>query len=89
LSDSKLYVECSEVPLLRVPSWPELSVKNIWPVVSGLPNLQDYFPDNFDPYSPRVDRRFFWGIIGAVYPGLIKDLVEDCRKQRLARANKD
>ena len=48
-------------------SWPELAVKNVWPMVKDAPGLRDYLPSDEMEHGRFPDKIFFWGILFSVH----------------------
>ena len=72
----------SEVPLAEVPLWPELSVGKMFDLAMGhVKGFARYMPDEWVG-DKRTDRNYFWGVFYTLNPGLIKEIISDCRRQR-------
>lgn len=67
-------IERYKVQRIKIPTWPELAVANLWPTVIKDPVLKNYFPDQM-PKGKVPDREYFWGVIHTVKPGYFKGLV--------------
>lgn len=67
----------------HIPCWPELAVKKIWPLAIRLPGFVDYMPDEYEG-GRRVDRTFFWGVLGTLNAEFVQHLVAQARTQRNA-----
>jgi hypothetical protein len=85
LEGKKEFVTVDQVPQYKIPPYGELGIKNVWPQVSQLPKFEDYLPDNYRPSNPRMDKRFFWGVLGGAYPGLVEEMLHESRSKRLER----
>ena len=83
LTDVKRVFRIVEVAQLaqHVPHWPELSVQRIWPLAIQFPLFFQYMPDEYDG-GRRVDRGFFWGVLGTLEPEFVRHLVDEARRQR-------
>ena len=46
----------------KMPTWPELSVSKLWPIVRRDPAFADYFPTQL-PKGKLPEKQFFWGVI--------------------------
>ena len=60
-------IESYKVPKIKIPTWPELSVAKLLPVVMEDPILKKYFPDKYAK-GKVPDRNYFWGVICAIKP---------------------
>ena len=79
----KKFILRPQVPAFKMPTWPELSVKKLWPGVQLDPAFADYFPAKL-PKGKVPEKHFFWGVIFTVKPGYAKCLVKDAIEQRNA-----
>ena len=53
----------------KVPSWPELSVKNCYAtVIQNCPEALDYLPDPHGKEQKLPERTFFWAIMNSIMP---------------------
>jgi hypothetical protein len=77
----KKYLLRKHVPSFKMPTWPELAVSKLWPVIQQDAAFQDYFPSKL-PAGKVPDKQFFWGIIHAIKPGYAKCLVKDAMESR-------
>ena len=78
-------MEKKDVPVnLYIPTWPELAVRNIWPLAIKFTEFRKRVPDTWDGGN-RTDREFFWNILFYVSEDFVFKIVEDCRGQRLDR----
>ena len=77
----KKFILRPQVPAFRMPTWPELSVKKLWPGVQLDEAFKDYFPNTL-PKGKLPDKQFFWGVIFTIKPGYAKRLVKDAIEQR-------
>ena len=65
-----------DVPSRTVPSWPELSVKNVYPQVrEQCPEIMAYLPDPEDSASRLPPRDFFFAVLSALKPQEVDDMV--------------
>ena len=58
----KRLFEMNEVSRINVPSYDELSVSNLWPHCTGIPELMMYFPDRL-PKHRLPARDYFFSIL--------------------------
>ena len=61
----------------RIPNWPELSVRNVYPVATRLPGVLERLPDEWTG-NLRTDKNFFWCTVRAQHPRWVMALVNDC-----------
>ena len=64
-----------------VPMLPELAVPKLWDDALKIPGVRDYLPDNWRD-AHRIDRDFFWIVVGTLNEAWVKAIIEDCYKQR-------
>jgi len=77
----KLFLK-SETRELNIPHWPELGLKQMWPIAHTVPGLPDYLPSDWTLANNKIERRFFWVIFSTMAPDYVGDLVNDARTQR-------
>ena len=73
-----------DVPARKVPHWPQLAVKLIYPQVAKIvPEFLEYMPDlqgkNEDRYP---ERDFFYRALNALYPHIVDTLVHEAAAVR-------
>ena len=78
---TKKYLLRKHVPSFKMPTWPELAVSKLWPIIQSDPAFKDYFPSKV-PVGKVPDKQFFWGIIHAIKPGYAKCLVKYAMESR-------
>jgi hypothetical protein len=60
----------------KVPSWPELSVKNCYHnAVQGLPELLNYLPDPHGKEQRLPERDFFWSVMYTLYSDSVEQYI--------------
>ena len=69
----------------EVPNWPELAVRKVFPHAIRLPGVQDRLPDEWNG-GLRTDKKFFWCTVVGQHPAWVKQLVDNCTRQRRLRA---
>jgi len=84
LNHTKRYLTLQETRQFRVPLWPELSIARIWPQAKQLEHFILYMPDEWDTQPKKVERDFFWTILGSLQPDFVEHVIIDCREQREA-----
>ena len=62
------------------PHWPELCLRNMWPKVSGDPNVAIFFPTYKDGELPP--RSYFWGVFATAKPDYYKAVIDHALAQR-------
>ena len=64
--------------------WPELAVKNIYPVAIRLPNVADYLPDKTgsEEHERLPERDFFWKIMFALHPDQVEQWIMQAAEAR-------
>ena len=57
------------VPAKKIPSWPELSVKNCYAnVIESCPEALEYLPDPHGKEQKLPEREFFWQVVYSLFP---------------------
>ena len=64
-----------------MPTWPELAVSKLWPIIQMDPAFIPYFPSKL-PVGKLPEKHFFWGILHAIKPGYAKCLMKDTIESR-------
>ena len=70
---------------LHVPLWPELSIDKSWSEAIRYPGFISYIPSECRG-GKGVDRVFFFGVLASLAPEYLVTLIEDCWRQRVAKA---
>jgi hypothetical protein len=67
------------VPARRIPHWPQLAVKLIYPqVVQRKPEIQLYLPDITEGKQGDIrypERDFFYKVLNSLHPDMVTDLI--------------
>ena len=71
----------------KVPAWPELAVKMIWPYAVQFPDFRTYIPDEWEG-GIRGDRPFFYTILQTIAPEYVSALINQCSELRAQRKSK-
>ena len=69
-------LERIKVPKIKVPTWPELSVAKMLPVIVADRHFKPYFADSY-PKGKVPYREYFCGVVAAIKPGFFKCLIDD------------
>lgn len=72
----------------KVPTWPELGIRNLMPKLRRSPAINKYLPDNI-PKGKYLNREFVWGVLYTVVPAYAKKLVDGAVAQRIEQSVKD
>ena len=70
-AEQKLLLKKKNVDFIDVPKYDELSVKNLWPMLSKDKKFIAFFPDNWAE-SKGPSRKFFFDILNTVHPEYLK-----------------
>ena len=81
LSGKKKLLKACDVKRVNIPKFDELSVKRVFPLVKGFPEVMVYLPDSL-PKGKLHDRTFFFNILMTVKPEYVQAIVEHANKQR-------
>ena len=77
----------NEVAIIDIPTYEELSVKNIWPLVKAADDLYEHFPDYLDKQVLDID--FMFSILWTFRYGIIEKMKEDARQNRPLASNEN
>ena len=80
-SGQKKYLLRQHVPSFHMPTWPELAVSKLWPIVQTDAAFMPYFPSKL-PVGKVPEKHFFWGVLNAIKPGYVKCLMKDAIESR-------
>ena len=64
----------------EIPDYPELAVKNVWPLVKENEDLLKFFHD-FKP-SQLPEKEFMYGVLSSIRPDGVRELVAQSVKLR-------
>lgn len=70
LSEEKKLMPLSDVKLVTVPTYDELSVKNMWPHMQKISEFMQYLPDKI-PKQRQPSREYFFNIMHTLNPGYV------------------
>ena len=77
----------SEIAVVEVPEFQELSVKNLWESWKDNEAIKEYIPDYTDSELP--EREFLFGIVGILYNAELTDVVRKSYSHRKQKYKKD
>ena len=61
-----------------IPSWGELGVKNIYPIViENVPEILQYLPDPHGKEQRLPERQFFYAVVATLYPEQLDNLIKE------------
>jgi hypothetical protein len=63
LADKKKALKQSDVQIIEVPNYPELSVKSLYPDAMNDPTLSEYLPTKEQLSGRFPERDFFFGVL--------------------------
>ena len=89
LSEAKLHLKQSEVIVLEIPTYQELSVKNLYDDAMADPVLQMYLPTKEQLSNKLPERDFFFGVMCTLKQQYMKDIVSDAQANRYKIAPDD
>ena len=84
LAGSKALMPLNEVKYVNVPSYDEISVKDLWPQLQDNAEFQRYFPSAF-PKGRLPDRSYMFNILNSVMPGYVTEIIAHANKVRATR----
>jgi hypothetical protein len=82
LSDKKSHLKVNEVIHLEVPSYNELSVKNLYNDALADPELQKYLPSKKQVSNKFPEKTFFFGILCTLRRQYMKDIIRGAQDKR-------
>ena len=78
LSKKKKVLKVCETNPRQIPSWPELGVKHIYPiVVENVPEILDYLPDPHGKEQRLPERQFFYAVVATLYSEQLDNLIKE------------
>ena len=79
LADKKKLMPISDVRYVNVPTYDEISVLRLWPIMQQNKEFMMYFPDNLRKgLLPRRD--YFFNILNTIDPEYIASVIEHANK---------
>jgi hypothetical protein len=81
LKDEKHLLKISEVKMINIPKYDELSVRNLWEEVMQDDDLRRYFP-TIKNNSKLPNRDYFFGIINTLHPEYLQKLISHANEIR-------
>ena len=71
LTEEKELMPLTDVKMVAVPNYDELSVKNLWPHMQGIDEFMKYFPDKI-PKGRLPAREYFFNVMNSINPGYVQ-----------------
>ena len=59
------------------PTWPEISVKAIWPEIESDKEIMQYFPERIPESTKLPSREFMWGVLYTLRPNYCEALIKE------------
>ena len=88
LSKKKKVLLLKECCFKKVPSWPELSVKQCYDtVVRNCPDILLYLPTPTGKEVRLPEREFFWTVVYSLYHDATEEYIMTVEKQRRQKPN--
>ena len=81
LADKKKLFALTEVKMVDVPRYDELSVNKLYPNFKHDARFMAYFPENL-PKGRWPDRKYFFNIMNTVYPEYTQKLIQTANNNR-------
>ena len=78
------HIKNRQVIYFKIPNYPELGVKNVWPLIENNHDLMMYFP-NFKP-SQFPENEFMYGVLNTLKPNEVRELVAQSLKDRAPKS---
>ena len=88
LAGKKDLMPLDQVKLCTVPSYDELSVKNMWPQMTNDPEFMKYFPSKL-PKGRLPEREYFFNIMNSVRGEYTQRLIKHANEQRMTAKHED
>ena len=73
--------------MIQAPKYDEISVKNLYPIFIKLPNMVDYFPDQYSK-GRQCDHSYMFNVTNTLHPEIVKETIEHAQSKRY-NINKD
>ena len=70
LCGTKKALHLNDVKYINCPLLPELSMKNLIPMIKGMNQVEMYLPANYTK-KRTISRPFFMNIVNTVHPGFL------------------
>ena len=88
MCSKKKVLRQKDVPARKIPQWPQLAVKLIYPQVAKMvPDILDYLPDLQGKDEDRYpERDFFYRVLNALHPELVDQLISEAAGARMPKA---
>ena len=88
MCQKKKVLKQKDVPARKIPHWPQLAVKLIYPQVAKMvPDLLDYLPDLQGKDGQRFpERDFFYRVLNALHPGIVDTLINEAAAVRMPKS---
>ena len=67
---------------VEVPHYPELSVKNIYPLMKKDAKFMSFFPDKY-PAGKGPPRDYFFNLLSSLYPEYLREIMAHANEQRM------
>ena len=74
------YLKNRNIIYFKIPAYPELEPKNMWPLINQNEDLMEYFPDLKPSQLP--EKEFLYGIICTLRPDEVRQLIVNGVKNR-------
>ena len=74
LANKKMLLKMSELKSVNVPKFDELSVKNIFPLISQDPEVLNYFPDDY-PKGREPDRTYTFNVLNTLRNQYVQEII--------------
>lgn len=71
----------SDLQSIQMGNFPEVSVKNLWPLYKDREEVKDYFPTKIAK-GRQIDKEYFFNIINSVLGDELGQIIEHAHKQR-------
>ena len=75
LTEEKELMPLTDVKMVAVPNYDELSVKNLWPHMQRIDEFMKYFPDKI-PKGRVPSREYFFNVMNTINPGYVQQLIK-------------
>lgn len=89
LSERKLHLKTNEVIHLDIPSYQELSVKNMYDDAMGDDVLSKYLPSKRQLSNKLPERHFFFGLLATLRKQYLTDVVRSAQDKRYSVQEND
>ena len=88
LAGQKKLYKSSEVKIINMPKYDELSCKNVSKLVRSDPHVQQYLKDEWCSDKQPVNKEYFFNVLNTCYPDYLPQLIKHSSSNRFKNQEK-